>query len=221
MPVVRLLLSPCAIAALLVLWSSSPATGAPKELTLTVVDADSGAPIAGAAVKVSAYERDKPAPKDRKLPSREYIADDNGMIAVSLADLKLEIIRVRLAHPGHAARSLTWIGQSDGRHLPSAHTVKLEPGVTVGGVVRNRQGKPIKGATVKIQSYWRSNPTRPLHEYSDPTAETTTDDNGRWEVKDQPKSPGNFHVKVTHPDYLAVEMNDKAGDVVLGPGVPL
>jgi hypothetical protein len=75
----------------------------------------------------------------------------------------------------------------------------LPKGQKIGGVIENKDSKPIRSATVIVNMSTDSSKEYPWVRIDDYTV--TTDPNGRWQCDIFPEEPRQFSVKLKHPDY--------------------
>ncbi len=105
---------------------------------------------------------------------------------------------------GYAVRAYSPLQETGGRALPRAHTMELEHGVTIGGIVKRRDGRPIPGATVTIMARAGADAS-PDYSYVD-YENVTTDASGHWIFGAMPLGWSFVSVSVSHPDYVATFM---------------
>lgn len=206
-----------------------PAAAPDRELLLKVVHAETGEPVTG--VKGSFRI-------DRVNEAKTFEVDDRGEFHIPLPA---------------GARGVGFFWQKDGfvsGHaevgdrfgsrgaaaaaavpIPETFTLKLTPGRTVGGVVRDQQGQPLAGAGVQLtfESHDPEGANRTAMAYG--SAETGAD--GRWTFAGAPADPRRVGVHVHHPDVVLRSahhqlepggfepMNDKALVTVVTHGVPV
>ncbi len=80
----------------------------------------------------------------------------------------------------------------------------MERGVTIGGIVKNRDGKAVAGATVIIMARAGADDS-PDWTYV-PEVKVTTDAEGRWRFGEMPSGWSSVYIRITHPDYVPTFM---------------
>ena len=113
-------------------------------------------------------------------------------------------IYVTARKPGFACRSYGPLLEPGGAGIASDHTIEMESGVTIGGVVKNHDGRAITGATVIIMA--RAGADNSPDWTWVPGAKVTTDTQGRWRYGEMPSGWRNVYITVTHPDYVSTFM---------------
>ena len=68
--------------------------------------------------------------------------------------------------------------------IPGDHTIEMERGVTIGGIVKSRDGKPVAGATVSVRARAGADAS-PDWTYV-PDVKVTTDTAGHWQFSEMP-----------------------------------
>lgn len=157
---------------------------------LQVVTADTGRPVPNADVRVWVAMRDQ----WRK-------ADENGRLdLVHSTGPSDRRFAVDVWGDGRAMQRHSW-GDSPSQPIPDGAVIRLQPGESLGGVVQDENGQPIRGAVFYLWShnYQRKDP----HElFFDLRAISGPD--GRWRTGGAHATTGEllgFHV--VHPDYLS------------------
>jgi len=102
---------------------------------------------------------------------------------------------------GYLPMRAMWGGR--GQSIPDSFKLEMEHGTTIGGIVKDPQGRPIKGAQVAIT--FRQNKDNDvvavdLRDYS-----VTTDADGRWSTDKAPADLAPPGLKLTHPDFVGDE----------------
>jgi beta-lactamase regulating signal transducer with metallopeptidase domain len=127
-----------------------------RALTVTVLDATTGQPIAGAEV-LARYIG------GQNLTQVQRRTDDQGKFILRYAmppkeaGVRRSSVSLSVRSDRHAQRSVSW-SSSDlnvDASLPAEVTLKLLPGVPIGGVVQDERGQPLPGVRVLLSG---SNP---------------------------------------------------------------
>ncbi len=100
--------------------------------------------------------------------------------------------------PGMAPVRLQW----PGRDVPQTYRLEMATGMPFGGVVRDRQGRPVRGAKVTVSFSERLSPVE-TSAVSDHTE--TTDVAGRWSCDLASGGLDSVQVSCSDPDYLPTE----------------
>jgi RNA polymerase sigma factor (sigma-70 family) len=177
------------------------------DLTVKVSDS-AGNPIRGAGIRgVAIRER-----------ARDYIPlakmgdsfEEVGTVPVDFPTGTRELQLVASA-PGFVARELN-LKPSGGKRFNREVSVKLEPGVRIGGFVRDTDGNPVTKAKVEV--------LRPTYDGSGNVllfkyGETTSNSQGRWKIDEAPEALDNLLFHVTHKDFRRGEF-EISGDTGTG-----
>ena len=96
------------------------------------------------------------------------------------------------------------------QNLPAEFTFRLERGTTIGGIVRDPDGKPIKGVSVEVmlshgpegEGEGRTGPDMWLAEG---TAAPLDRRRGAMDARQRPAGPDDLDLKLklSHPDYIS------------------
>ncbi len=150
-----------------------------RTLKLEVVDAADNTPLAGAAVLVRVTRG--------QAHTSQGTTDDEGRFPIALSADTTYFLHVVAAHPGFVPIEL----RLGGAEIPDAYTLALPRGATIGGVVRDEQGRPIAGARV-FPSFAGPGPGRRATYASmgEEVAGVLTDAEGRWRSEGLPATAG-------------------------------
>lgn len=120
---------------------------------------------------------------------------------------------VSASHKNYASRSVMWTSSGGDVYggMPEEVTIKLEPGITIGGVVQDERGAPLAGVRVLLagssyRGFTMGNTERKTHEYSEIWQTDTklpaavTDAAGRWTAAHFPPDLGQLEVTFVRPD---------------------
>lgn len=170
------------------------------ESRLRIVAADSGQPIAGATVHLQV------ADAQSTHAFGAYPADREGRVTLDFPPQGISRFNLLVRAKGYVAHRQS----IEGSKLPPELVIKLDPGVAVGGVVRDDQGKSVAGAQVRINGAARDAAGQVIEEELE-TVET--DAQGTWACRSVPPNPQGLSFKVTHPEFLPAEYDqaDEAG----------
>ena len=167
----------------------------PRRLPINVTDAASGRPLAGAIVSVASM-----------FPSRltygytrAGATDARGHCDVALPPPAGGNVYVRVAPAGFVPMRLP-IRLPPGA-VPEPMDLALERGTTLGGVVRNEDGKPVAGAEVRFDVATEAPPNGPTPDFDDLAVKTGPD--GRWTADAFPAGTPQVTLLVSHPDYVS------------------
>lgn len=144
---------------------------------------------------------------------KQYVTDARG-IAVIRFPKRVHLLRVWVSKRGHVPLFLQWWPeeQPDGHLIPDEYTVQMEKGTVIGGVVKNKDGEPISGATVEVESessLKQELSQRPVpsgwlaHGDEEPHPALKTDAQGRWTLDNVPAGDDvDVRIRLSHPDYI-------------------
>ncbi|MGD0498019.1 MAG: carboxypeptidase-like regulatory domain-containing protein [Bryobacteraceae bacterium] len=164
-----------------------PPPGAKGSLAGTVVNAVSGAPIAGVAVSLGGQFNFTNQPQAMR--GTVVAADDQGRF--SFPDLTPGSYTLAPARPGESL----FHGQvivGEGQQI-SVYVLKLIPGGVIAGAVKDESGEPVLGARVEVSHYRTDFAPRRLVT----AGSTQTDDLGKYRIANLP--PGNYFVDARMP----------------------
>jgi protocatechuate 3,4-dioxygenase beta subunit len=135
-------------------------------LSLTVTDKATGETVGDADVQVrldGAQQRSK--------------TDEFGRAAVGLSTKTPNSVTITVKKAGYASLGVRWQGITADKPLPSELQFDLEPGTTIGGVVKDEAGQPVAGATVRVSNSFgeQSGKVSPVVD-----VDTKTDAQGKW-----------------------------------------
>ena len=165
-----------------------------REVVLRFVD-QAGQPVPGAVAKLTLTDA------GHTFDYGANVADAGGQIVVDYpANQVRELaLAVRSASCLPARLSLT---NAEPGNLPPGRVVKLEPGVNLGGIVRDPSGQPIAGARVSVNTVVRDEVGQSLELETDVA---TTDDSGQWTTRSVAADFKSLTFKLTHPDFRPAE----------------
>ena len=125
---------------------TTPAASWPKvvKMVFHVVDAETGEGLANTKIKIVWFGAGGNA------VDHELLTDDTGTAAIPESDdqTKNRGPNVFVTAEGHVPKVVTF---QDGA-IPANYIVKLDPAMTVGGLVVDEQGLPVAGVTIMVQT---------------------------------------------------------------------
>lgn len=171
-------------------WSRAAATQpAPREMVINLVRADNGKPLGDAQ---AAYTIDG----DR---GTKFDVPASGEIRIPLP-ARVHELNVFIRKAGFVSAAVFFGNGRGTRPLTNHLTLPMAPGTTVGGIVRDQDGKPVEGAKVSFEAM-NERPEMPGALMINGTGEATTDRDGKWTFDGSPAHPQRLLIDVRHPDY--------------------
>jgi protocatechuate 3,4-dioxygenase beta subunit len=164
-------------------------------LRLILLD-DAGKPVEGADVVLGNSS-------DKQNGRPAAVTDSRGRCSIPVGTMQADYWGPKITKPGYVPME-SWLGKAEAEKLFAEETtLRITKGQTIGGVVRDEQGQPIKD--VVLGFYWYS-PNRPRQAIRDDMQAKTvrTDKEGRW-VCDfaPPELDDNFRIFLRHPEYVS------------------
>ena len=152
-----------------------------------------GNPIEGARVKgVALGARTEEIP----LGKMTDLFHGAGTVPVDFPARTRELLLI-VSAPGFVSAEAN-LNAFDGKRFSREVSVKLEPGVRIGGFVRDSEGNPVAKAKVEIVRSARDAAGHVLYfKYG----ETTSNAQGKWTTREVPESLNNLLFRVSHPDF--------------------
>ena len=136
----------------------------------------------------------------------DYQSDERGDVEIEVPD-DIYIFRLWARIKHHVPLFAHWEEEDvPEKNLPAEYTFHLKNGTTIGGVVRNSAGLPVKGVEVDVMlqkggdSEGRTGPDMWLSEGETPV----TDAEGKWSLDNIPASLNlDLRLKFRHRDYVS------------------
>ena len=137
--------------------------------------------------------------------SREDKTDKDGRCKIVLGENMPDYLRVEVRKEGFVPIRLSW-RQSEARTgIPDQYTLDLETGTSIGGIIHDEQGNPVKGVKVYLLVPGGDEIERAaIYDH----IETTSAD-GRWRCDIIPSKLNDIWIRLAHPDYISDEMYGK------------
>lgn len=180
---------------------AAPAVPTGSECRLLVVAADTGRPIAGASVRLQVSD----ARGDHSFG--EHRANREGRVTLDFPPEGISLFTLQARAPGYVLRQEIVPGPS----LPRDLTLRLEPGVQIGGVVRDDRGRAVAGAQVRVNGVLRDAAGQSVEIELE---KVVTDAAGRWTCRSVPPKPAGLNFRLSHPEFFPAEYDqaDEPGE---------
>jgi RNA polymerase sigma factor (sigma-70 family) len=123
--------------------------------------------------------------------------DANGKLEVETPQAPFQGLNMFVTADGHVPKVTSWGFK---RAMPAEYTMKLERGVTIGGIVVDEAGQPIAGAKVEFDGPG-SDSSLPENVQFGPDTPAITDASGRWSCNMIPKEFDHIQLVVSHPEH--------------------
>lgn len=184
----------------------------PRSMEVQVIEEATGQPVAGVVVLSPFHQSllQDPANSAASLPH----TDQNGKLRLTIPEALNPPGQFYLAiqASNYPALNLNWSSPTGGPirdRLPASHVVRLPPRSTVGGWVRDSQGRPVVGAKVMVWGYDQNGASSPtpnglqvfqqFHLPREPHGAVETDQEGRWRFDRYPSGLSFLTVDVIQP----------------------
>lgn len=161
-----------------------------RTLEIRVVDRQTGRPIPGVNLRIGI---------DRK--RIDATTDETGRYVITDLPITLNGLVVWAKKPGLVPTVVNWREEALEGRIPSRFTLPMEPGTTIGGGVRDEEGRPIAGATVYLRAdcgRGEGAVVTDLFEYP-----AHTDAQGRWRCDLIPAGSDCVSTRLVHPDFVS------------------
>lgn len=188
--------APAAVGAATTPPSAVDASAKGRYMDFQVVDSATGQGIADVDLTIRTAAEMPP----QSLQTFTARTDANGRYRIQFPPKNPAVLQVEARKAALVPMGITWSAQElQGGMLP-AYTLKMEKGTTIGGNVRDEQGQPIAGASVKLlvegSGEGSDHPRALIRNY-----EVKTDAQGKWRCDVMPSKPEGVSVKVSHPAF--------------------
>ena len=180
-----------------------------KGLTLHIVAAETGAPLAEGVVfaRFSAPQIRSRNYSTQPEPGISFPIDSLGAARIPLPEERFKGMQLWVTSPGRVPVSIQWKREEE-LNLPSDYSVRLGEGTRIGGTILDENGKSVVGATLSfpetstVRSPWDS---RESVAYNTPATTPRTDNNGRWIadfISSETDGTLDGYVTAAHSDYV-------------------
>ena len=192
---------------------TKPATVTPEKNTMKVhVLDEEGKPLEGVEVHANIWPKVEGFDTNRK-----YYTDPQGEVVVNVPKT-LNMLRLFVTKKSYVPIFKGWEENwlKVGNQVPKEHTFTMQKGTVIGGVVKDEEGKPIKGVKVEV-SYTMEPGFRSHLAYGEDAP--ATDAEGRWTLDNVPQDiTTSLSLRFKHPDY---ESDATGGHLQIKQGISL
>lgn len=167
----------------------------PMRMVVRAVSKETGKAIPRVPLRLRAYLQNGPTKQDGK------VADADGKVVIEYpAETRLRSFRLDAKAEGMVPYHIYWTSQHKQLEFPAEYVMRFERATTIGGVVRDAAGQPVKGASVNILYPATDSDAASYYYYLHRDLKTNAE--GRWKSNTVPEDFSQASVRVEHPDYL-------------------
>lgn len=168
-------------------------------MTFKVIDAASGAPLAGITLDVL-YFAGTPDGSASTMSVKKQ-TDRNGIARIDFPRPPYTYGNIYVTDDGHVSMATQF---QNGEQWPADYVLKLPPGAAIGGQVVNEAGQPVPDVKVEV-SVLAALLTR--REFIDVQTSQSTDANGHWWIDTIPADNNHIRVYFSHSNFVAAATN--------------
>jgi RNA polymerase sigma factor (sigma-70 family) len=190
-----------------------------------VVDRKTTQPLSGVTLKVWINGK----------IDRQQITDDSGRMVIRLPEGDFERFTITARGDGYVPMRvyLRHVAAKE-TEVPRYYKLAMERGTSIGGIVRDEDGRPIEGVAVEFHETSPDDRGREALDFDGITART--DSQGRWHIDLIPAGLdlGHLHFTFSHPEFVSWidagniqpsatpdQLRQQSGVIVLHRGVPI
>lgn len=170
-----------------------------RPMRIRVLD-PGGKPIADAGVTVRGMTHIPSGPA-------RYRTNAEGIATIEFQEHKDLSLQVLAWADRRVTVGAHWRASAVEKTIPAKYTLTLEPGTTLGGIIRDEQGRPVAGAEVTVGGHKQSGDGVLGWSIYDTSQ---TDAEGKWQCHRVPADLTGFdlNLKVRHPDFVNMPRQD-------------
>jgi RNA polymerase sigma factor (sigma-70 family) len=172
-------------------------------VALHVVDAITRQPLPSAAL----------VSFDMHEPSVERNVGPDGVLSIDLPDGRFAGMLVSLASDGYRHR-LKNFKPSERKEVESDPIIEMYPSSTMTGRIQDETGKPIAGAQLVLDDFRLELGLRAGARFRQSLANSVSDPEGHWSIRQLPKGNDEIWLHVIHPDFKPARVNLNPGKTV-------
>ncbi len=182
---------------------SQKADAAKLQMLVRVIAAETGEPVVKADLRIRARAPGKQLPALKQRFALKTNAQGEALIEFP-AGAQLQSFTLDTKAAGLVPQHVRWSGEHRAIEFPREKVIRLQPAMTIGGVVQDAAGKPIAGAEVEI-TYPATESDMKNYYYHLERA-LKTDKEGRWTSNNIPHDMTNMGIRVKHANFIEDEI---------------
>jgi RNA polymerase sigma factor (sigma-70 family) len=134
----------------------------------------------------------------------QHLTDQSGRILIPLTQARFDRLFVTARREGMAPMKVhLWRSSIPELEIPRSYTLVMERGMSIGGILRDDDGRPIEGASVRLEIKGPQDRVRESLDFDSLNART--DPGGRWRIDHIPTGLDlvRLQCKFSHPDFIS------------------
>ncbi len=172
-------------------------TTAASQMAFQLLDADTSEPLPGAKLHLFYLLQ------DGRGKTVKAVTDNKGHANVDIPTPPYHALNFFVTAASHVPMVTSWGFR---RSMPSAYTMKLERGTTIGGTVVDEKGQPVAGAKIEFDTPGGNDPSAEENIQFSSDAAVVTDANGKWSSDMMPKKFDEMSLCVKHEAYAETNL---------------
>ncbi|MHC4525487.1 MAG: carboxypeptidase regulatory-like domain-containing protein, partial [Planctomycetota bacterium] len=172
-------------------------------LGIKVVDAESGKIIEGALLKTRS--------NIKTLQNLEMKTNKFGRVLYEIGTQEVSYFNIKVKSKGYVSKYLYWRPDSKGIPVPKQHLIQMNKSVPIGGYVKTKEGQPIEGVSVNINTEF----TYQFTEFDYIQETVKTDKDGRWFLEDFDSNASEASISLKHAEYVSMDKFSETPNIEL------
>ncbi len=168
-----------------------------SQMAFQLVDAETSEPLPGAKLHLF-YLRE-----DGRGTGKNTVTDNKGRANIDIPATPYHGLNFFVTAASHVPMVTSWGFR---RSMPSAYTMKLARGTTIGGTVVDEKGQPVAGAKIEFDTPGGNDPSAEANIQYTGDAAAVTDANGKWSSDMMPKTFDEMSLRVKHEAYAETNL---------------
>ncbi|MHC5539201.1 carboxypeptidase-like regulatory domain-containing protein, partial [Singulisphaera rosea] len=193
----------------------------PRAIEFRVIHKSSRQPLEGVTIKGQVDGNLQPG----------VSVDNEGRFRLAVPESGAHAFDVWVKKDGFVPLSYSWSRREGGDDIPNTVTLTMEAGTTIGGLIRDAGGRPVRDATVLLLVPGDQVSRRQKTDIGDYPVKT--DAEGRWRCDVMPSKLDDVWIRLSHPDFAVdttygatpkpsmAQLRDQTGVMVMKKGLVL